>query len=134
MKISYGNGSVETDSGIKAFKIRYTGKIEITPAENMNISSNQKTIVGFILSGEPTTQLFSYDGNLKITRCEVVSNEELVYPVISYQGAKLPENINSDPEYISEKPEDMDASYGKPKQKTTIKENNTTGIGKKYGI
>ncbi len=128
MKLRFGKGSVTTDTPINAFKIRYSGAAEITPAENMHIASNEKTIVGVMMNGEATTELFEYDGNLKIKRCEVAQNNELVYPVISDQATQLPERINSDPQYIDQKPEDMTSSYGEPKKKTTIK------TGKDYGI
>tara|TARA_Y100001938_G_C8079028_1_gene427922 strand:- start:1139 stop:1609 length:471 start_codon:yes stop_codon:yes gene_type:complete len=82
MKLTYGLGEVIADTNIKAFDITYDGAVEIyNVADNLMLFANQNRIIGIMVDGNFVSgNLFSYEGEFKIIKCDGCDDSSL-YPM-----------------------------------------------------
>ena len=86
--LTYGNGEVLFDGAAQGFELKYKGTITITNSpDNLFISANKKKIVGVMLDGsDMPSELFNYEGELRILSCKVVQGNQLNRSRIILQG------------------------------------------------
>ena len=77
--LTYGNGEVLFDGTAQGFELKYKGTITITNSpDNLFISANKKKIIGVMLDGsDMPSELFNYEGELRILSCKVVQGNQL---------------------------------------------------------
>ena len=86
--LTYGNGEVLFDGTAQGVELKYKGTITITNSpDNLFISANKKKIVGVMLDGsDMPSELFNYQGELRILNFKVVQGNELNQSRIILQG------------------------------------------------
>ena len=86
--LTYGNGEVLFDGVAQGFELKYKGTITITNSpDNLFISANKKKIVGVMLDGsDMPSELFNYEGELRMLSCKVVQGNQLNRSRIILQG------------------------------------------------
>tara|TARA_R100000278_G_scaffold26572_1_gene24348 strand:- start:277 stop:930 length:654 start_codon:yes stop_codon:yes gene_type:complete len=86
--ITYGNGEVLFDGKAQGFELRYSGIIKITKnSDNLFLRANRNKIIGFTLDGtDIPSELFNYNGNLKISLFLAVEDLKYVNHRVSVQG------------------------------------------------
>ena len=115
MKLYYGNGNVRLEGdNCGAVEILYRGSIaynDLTP-DGFAISHNKNKIIVFPLTSKKNlTDLFSYEGNLRILKAQCATwDSKLIKASIIEEGFYYTEKLGES-ETLTLKSEDMDATH-----------------------
>ena len=122
--ISKGNCSLESNENIAGIEIRYKGAVKITKtcSDGCLLVAKNNGIIIVSLDGSSLTDLFTYDGEFKITSIIVSDINAQPVPTNYYYLTDYSEMISSKSEDITIDSEKLNAGYshGAKRKETTI--------------
>ena len=118
VKIYYGNGECTIEgSEIRGVEIRYRGNIgvEKTANDNFVLVHNNNGIIIFPIGEGYLSELFNYNGTLKILSVIAADNNAEQVPCTIKRVMDYSELLNSTAETMTTKSEDLSSGYSSPK-------------------
>jgi len=124
-KLYYGNGTVTIEGKARGVEITYRGSIEIEDktSDSFVLNANNRRILIFPVGVGMLSDLFNYEGELRILSVIVANDQAEREPCTIHKVVDFSEFLNTKAEDLTVKSEDLSSGYGYARVgKTSLKQ------------